>query len=1627
VAAQEPIQRWGNSTQIKRLAALVLATAALGVAAVAAQQVPDGPPPLPPPGGARTPRASELVRAANDCFRAGDYETADQLCQQANQNRQQLNPAEQKDLDSIMRTNSAALKQSREGAVQLQQASGMLQQGKLQEAATLVRALNANQYLRQTDKVQLARLNEQIKAQGVVPLAGSADGKGPSPIELPRDYRLLVRMARTAFEHHDLDKAEMYCHEAKKVHPSWQYNWMLPFSDNEDKVLEDVRNARMQQAATKAAQNARNEMVGLPDRKDASVVAGPATNSSSPAPQVSKETLEVRAFLEQGKEACKRNDLVTARKCADQARAKMDPNSWLEQRSYEQLIGEIQRRQGQIVQTGASMEVSGGPSVLPPPLPPGVQGPETKTVDAKNARSVLLEARGLCAQSKFDDAEKLCAQVAAVKVSWGYFEDNPDKLRKDITASRQKSDKAESIKLLAEARKLLATGNYQEARLKTWRARQLHGPYGVMELGDRPDRLLSEIEAAEAKQKTPGQTPPTGIAREGSKTGPPGGPADLQGQANAPSPAALALKQRAVAMLDEARALSKKGELMEAQAKARQAQVVALEAQKAGCGFGPLEESPEVFANRLAAQANARIDSLMHVAEEQSKGDSGSRQKAVDSLKRAREMAMLFGLDVRAIDLKIGELQGPPANLIQTASASGGPAANHGQELLDHARTEIRAGRFEIARRLAEDAFDPKFGAQTQKDAEAVLRSIDMEEFNRRSLDSEQAFLNAYAAYMRKDYVQAQRILSNVDDRLLSQERVARLREIAMDPNMQPADKQQPVIQQLQAQTIQTPGQTPGQAHATDVPGFPGVLKQAPTSDHAQLDSVKAMDKVVFDKAVKDGLAVQREALQKVTNKDYDGAIELLRNYKTGLEELRLNQDQMARLTPAIDRQINNYQWRKEQDASVQKMANLGSDTSGTKHEQQRTLQKLEREKEMARVMDDFNTLIREHKFKEAYVQAEHAVELDPDNVVAREALIFAKMRMRVNEQEEISKYREKYNYEADNFDKLIYLPTNAPVAFDEEITKKNRNRKGFDKGIQTEYHDPVERRLDRILKEKDVTINVVDQALYQVINDIKEIVGENNIVFDDQALEKAGIRKDRLITVSLNKVTLRSALNIILKKADLTHMIHDQSIVITTNEYARGDLKTVVYSVTDLVTPVPDHPSLMQQLWDSRIKNSIRNYEGQNNYSGGYVYNGPRTLQNGQPVGYPAGPENTLGGRPPKPEGTDRQDELLMRLIKSTIAPNTWADVGGQGTIQYYPIGGALIVGQQTQDIQEQIVDLLNALRRLQDLEVAIELRLVAVSEAFFEFMGVNFDMNITHGSTSVEPILTSGVFAPNGFINKFEPASFWSGLTPAGTFTPDLGVPIRTSSFDFAIPPFGGYPGTLGQDGGISLGLAFLSDIQVFMFLEAAQGDRRANVMQAPKVTVFNGQTASVFVGDVLTFLDSINVNQIAGQTVFTPQQNVQGNGVGLTVQPIVSADRRFVRLNLSPQLTNLVSTAVPLLPVQQVVPQLLYDNISPPQPQVFTLFFQQPANQTITVNTTVVVPDGGTVLMGGLKTLVEARNEFGPPVLSKIPYISRLFKNIGYGREAQSLMVMVTARIIINEEEEQEFLGNLPRIPR
>src|SRR5207245_976261 len=160
-------------------------------------------------------------------------------------------------------------------------------------------------------------------------------------------------------------------------------------------------------------------------------------------------------------------------------------------------------------------------------------------------------------------------------------------------------------------------------------------------------------------------------------------------------------------------------------------------------------------------------------------------------------------------------------------------------------------------------------------------------------------------------------------------------------------------------------------------------------------------------------------------------------------------------------------------------------------------------------------------------------------------------------------------------------------------------------------------------------------------------------------------------------------------------------------------------------------------------------------------------------------------------PKGTLQEE--LIRLIQSVIAPLTWREVGGQGTIEFYPLGMALVI-TQTPDIQEQIADLLGALRRLEDQQVSVEIRFITIAESFFERIGIDFNINIRNDQTKYEPQLVSQQFRPFGFINHFSPNNFVTGLTPAGTFTQDLNIPIKTSSYEMAVPPFGAYPGLPG-----------------------------------------------------------------------------------------------------------------------------------------------------------------------------------------------------------------------------------------
>lgn len=72
------------------------------------------------------------------------------------------------------------------------------------------------------------------------------------------------------------------------------------------------------------------------------------------------------------------------------------------------------------------------------------------------------------------------------------------------------------------------------------------------------------------------------------------------------------------------------------------------------------------------------------------------------------------------------------------------------------------------------------------------------------------------------------------------------------------------------------------------------------------------------------------------------------------------------------------------------------------------------------------------------------------------------------------------------------------------------------------------------------------------------------------------------------------------------------------------------------------------------------------------------------------------------------------------------------------------------------------------------------------------------------------------------------------------------------------------------------------------------------------------------------------------------------------------------------------------------------------------QLPTFSMFTTSTTVSVPDRGNVLLGGINRAATGRNEFGTPILGKLPYGNRLFKNVGIGSEHSASQMRVSAFI-------------------
>jgi general secretion pathway protein D len=591
-------------------------------------------------------------------------------------------------------------------------------------------------------------------------------------------------------------------------------------------------------------------------------------------------------------------------------------------------------------------------------------------------------------------------------------------------------------------------------------------------------------------------------------------------------------------------------------------------------------------------------------------------------------------------------------------------------------------------------------------------------------------------------------------------------------------------------------------------------------------------------------------------------------------------------------------------------------------------------------------------------------------------------------------------------------IPPSGIMAYPMDWPAKSYQRGGPTTLAESEDN----RRALATLTQKRVPVNFEDNRLEDVLKFVQTVTNLNMDV-DWPSLEAANIDKETQVSLKLTNVPVRTVLDRVMEKLspDATTgagwTVNDGVLTVASKEALNKNTLPLIYDIRDLLIEVPDYTAAPEFDLQSVLQNS-----GQGGGGGGQSPFRDNQQQN-------AANRRTLQER----------TEDLIRIITSNIDSPSWLENGGEvGKIQQFQ--GNLII-TQTPNNHRAVVGLLSKLREQRAMQINVETRFLLVSQDFFEQIGVDFDVYFNGRSNQVR---TARQQSPN---NSIQPSDFFDfsrgGLQRRvfgapidangdGTADPVVGNPVALPS---PLSVIGAGQNSLGLTEGLTqgtfantilsrapaLGVAgqFLDDIQVDFLVKATQANRRSVSLTAPRLTFTNGQTSNIYVATQVSFVSDLTPVVSESAVGFDPQLDVINEGVRLLVDGTISADRRYVTLNVDASVARIErfeNRAITAVAGGQLV------NSASTQS-----FIQLPTTTVTRVQTTVTVPDQGTILLGGQRVVTEGEVETGVPVLSKIPIINRLFSNRTETKEEQTLLILIKPTILIqNEEETKNFPG-------
>ncbi|HPD14085.1 MAG TPA: hypothetical protein PLE19_04010 [Planctomycetota bacterium] len=327
------------------------------------------------------------------------------------------------------------------------------------------------------------------------------------------------------------------------------------------------------------------------------------------------------------------------------------------------------------------------------------------------------------------------------------------------------------------------------------------------------------------------------------------------------------------------------------------------------------------------------------------------------------------------------------------------------------------------------------------------------------------------------------------------------------------------------------------------------------------------------------------------------------------------------------------------------------------------------------------------------------------------------------------------------------------------------------------------------------------------------------------------------------------------------------------------------------------------------------------------------------------------------------------VRFIKASVAPETWERGDTlQGRPQYtiqYRNGRIVVV--HTPEVQKQIEDLLNDFRKARSLQVHMLGRFITIERKFLDSLNISFTYD--SGTTQLQRDGTGDLFV--------------GGLSPATE------VP--------ALAEFDNYAAV----GGLALRYSLVDEDTLVLLLRAVANEGKGTVLEAPRLTCYNTQRANIQVLRNRNYIRRVSSDYI-------PEIGNIPEGTIFDIQPFVSADRRYITLVCQPQMRTFVGFTTMTFAREVIeVAQDLFTFVD------FTI--QLPTTTLRSIGTTVTVPNGGTIIMGGFTNVQEYTGNATVPFIEGIPVLRHLMRGRDHIEGRRSLIMLITAETVEDIFEE------------